>query len=50
MTSRPLAGPTLVPWTARGGAKLERVPEGDYGVVRLAAGQFKGFLGLYDDD
>src|SRR5690242_1950119 len=50
MTSERLAGPTLVPWTAQTGAKLERVRQGDYGVVRLTAGRFNGFLGLYDDD
>ena len=46
MTSARLAGPTVVPWTALTGTKLERVPEGDYGVVRITAGRFKGFLGL----
>jgi hypothetical protein len=50
MTSGRLTGPTLVPWSAGSGARLERVPQGDYGVVRLTAGRFKGFLGLYDDD
>ena len=50
MISERLAGPRLMPWTAEPGAKLEHVPEGDYGVVRLTAGRFKGYLGLYDDD
>ncbi len=47
---RPLAGPTLVPWTLQQGETLERAERGRHGVVRLTAGRFKGFLGLYDDD
>jgi hypothetical protein len=50
MSPKRLAGPTLVPWTARGGARLEPVARGGYGVVRVTAGRIKGRLGLYDDD
>ena len=50
MNAKPLAGPTLVPWTARQREKLRPVLSGAYGVVRIAGGRLKGHLGLYDDD
>jgi hypothetical protein len=50
MKTKPLAGPTLVPWTARQREKLKPVLQGAYGVVRIAGGHLKGHLGLYDDD
>ncbi len=49
-TKRPLAGPTLVPWTLQDGEEIERAVRGRYGVVRITGGRFKGHLGLYDDD
>ncbi len=45
-----LAGPTLVPWTARAGSRLRPVPRGKYGVVRITRGRYAGRLGFYDDD
>jgi hypothetical protein len=47
---RPLAGPTLVAWSSRAGESVQRAERGRYRVVRLTGGQYKGFLGLYDDD
>jgi len=45
-----LAGPTLVPWTARGGSQLRPVPRGKFGVVRIMRGRYAGHLAYYDDD
>lgn len=45
-----LAGPTLVPWTARAGGRLRPVPRGKYGIVRITRGRYAGHLGFYDDD
>jgi hypothetical protein len=45
-----LAGPTLVPWTARAGSRLRPVPRGKYGIVRITRGRYAGHLAYYDDD
>ncbi len=45
-----LAGPTLVPWTARAGSRLHPVPRGTFGVVRITRGRYAGHLAYYDDD
>jgi hypothetical protein len=45
-----LAGPTLVSWKARKGARLRPVPQGKYGIVRITRGRYAGHLGFYDDD
>lgn len=47
---RHLAGPTLVPWSARAGSRLRPVPRGKYGIVRVTRGRYAGHLAYYDDD